>query len=134
MKLVSYAGGVSFPSFGFGVSDGTKIMYYGPSYNNVHGAGFTLWNSPTSYNSDITSTFPIAVAGKLGPYYRIQKVSSSSYIFSHSQDGISWNSHASYNMGAFMTPTTIGAFGLPSAQFYAMELSVHWYRHRAAKL
>jgi hypothetical protein len=131
-KLFGYAGGINFSSFGFGLSDGTKIMYFGPSYNASLGSSLLLWNSATSYNTEVAATFTPTALAKVAPYFRIQKISSSSYTFSQSLDGISWVSSMNYNVGGFLTPTTIGVFGLASAQNYALEMSCHWYRTRTA--
>lgn len=91
--------------------------------------GVSKYNSPTSYNSGFGSRYRAASLG--GPLYMaIEKVSSSSWKFEVSPDGIAWFTIMSaIDVSSFITPDQVG-FGASMVGSQPGDIACHWFRLR----
>lgn len=112
--------------------NGKILVFYFYSVNGTNSAYLTLWNDSDGTTPSIKAG-PITYQGIPGvypQYLRVRRNSASSFDFAGSSDGVMWYSIATaYDVGALLTPTTIG-FGGYNSSNRTWQMGCEWFRVR----
>lgn len=113
--------------------NGKVLAFYWYSNAGSSSTYLTLWNDADGSTPSIKSgpVTMLSVPGFSAGYMRVRRNSASSYDFALSPDGVAWHTLvAGYDVGALLTPTSIGFASYVSANL-AWQMSCEFFRVRA---